>query len=170
MYVRAYAAGDFDRLHALDQACFPPRIAYSEAELRGFLESPSTFTAVVVESASGSIQGFAVVRNVRVAERAVLHIITIDVDPGSQRRGIGKLLMRWMEGQAQALESTAMRLEVAEDNAPAQAFYRSAGFEVRGRIPGYYAPRMDALVMERPLESISRSEQSQFRALGKEDS
>ena len=155
MQLRGYAEGDFDRLHALDQACFPPEIAYSKEELRGFLDSPSAWTAVATDAAHPEdILGFAVVRNVRVGGRAALHIITIDVDPSLRRQGIGRMLMQWMEARARALGSSSMRLEVCEQNPAALQFYEDAGFRVTGRIPGYYAPKLDALVMERPVERV----------------
>ncbi len=157
MRLRAYAAEDFGRLYTLDQACFAPGIAYSKAELRGFLDSPSTFTAVALadapeNEASERIVGFAIVRNVRMAGSAALHIITIDVDPAARRQGTGRQLMRWMEERARALGSSSMRLEVAEDNLEAQRFYAVHGFRVTGRIEAYYAPLLDALVMERALD------------------
>ena len=152
MRLREYAAGDLERLHALDRQCFAPGIAYSKAELRGFLESPTTFTAVAVDDLKpADILGFAIVRNVRVADAAALHIITIDVDPAARRSGTGRLLMQWMEERARALGSRSMRLEVCETNLGAQKFYENFGFKVTSRIPDYYAPSQDALVMERGL-------------------
>ncbi len=152
MRLREYAAEDLERLHALDRQCFAPGIAYSKAELRGFLESPTTFTAVAADDLdSARIFGFGIVRNVRVGDEAALHIITIDVDPGARRQGTGRLLMRWMEERARILGSSSMRLEVCETNTGAQKFYEHFGFKVTGRIPDYYAPSLDALVMQRSL-------------------
>ena len=51
-----------------------------------------------------------------------------------------------------------VRLEVAIDNIDAQAFYRRLGFFQTGRIRGFYLGRLDALVMEKSLDSISESE------------
>ena len=51
-----------------------------------------------------------------------------------------------------------LRLEVAVDNIDAQAFYRRLGFSQTGRIRGFYLGRLDALVMEKSLDSISESE------------
>jgi len=44
-------------------------------------------------------------------------------------------------------------LEVAVDNDAAQAFYQRHGFVRTGRIPGYYLGRIDALVMEKSLQT-----------------
>jgi ribosomal-protein-alanine N-acetyltransferase len=108
--------------------------------------------AVAVDDLNpADILGFAIVRNVRVADEAALHIITIDVDPAARRSGTGRRLMQWMEERARTLGSRSMRLEVSETNEAAQRFYEDAGFKVTSRIPGYYAPSHDALVMERGL-------------------
>jgi hypothetical protein len=37
MRVREYHPADFESIWELDQACFPPGIAYSRSELRAFL-------------------------------------------------------------------------------------------------------------------------------------
>jgi ribosomal protein S18 acetylase RimI-like enzyme len=68
--------------------------------------------------------------------------------------------MQWMEERALSLGSSSMRLEVGAENVAARAFYEAAGFAETGRIPDYYGPALDALVMQRPLslhaESTSR--------------
>lgn len=78
-------------------------------------------------------------------------VLTLAVDPGARRRGVGRMLL------AQALETAgergagAMFLEVATANAPARALYIQAGFVAVGRRPGYYAGGGEALVLRRPL-------------------
>ncbi len=155
VHLRDYREADLPVLHALDQACFPPGIAYNRVELRSFLEHPSSFTKVAWSEAS--VVGFAIVRPVRRRFRAAaggpiapaLHILTIDVDPGARRQGVGAQLMEWMIRKAGELRLHAIVLEVAADNLVAQRFYEKFGFEVRGRIPGYYNGETDALEFER---------------------
>ncbi len=177
MPLRGYTAADLAELHALDQACFPPGIAYSRSELRGFLDHPSSFTTVACAE-DRSIAGFAIVRPTRRIVRspssalkadpgfrtapalraepalmtAVLHVITIDVAPGARRQGVGGLLMRWILTRAEALHSRSIVLEVAVDNEAARRFYQSFGFAVTGTIPGYYNGVTDALELERITE------------------
>ncbi len=78
-----------------------------------------------------------------------LHVLTIDVAPTERRRGIGNRLMQWIYGQAQALGSRVIVLEVAADNLPAQQFYERHGFTRTGIIPGYYNGETDAYSLER---------------------
>ena len=156
MKLRGYTAADLPALHALDQTCFPPGIAYSRAELRSFLDHPSSFTTVACGQ-DGSISGFAIVRPARRSlpsaapglMAAVLHVITIDVAPAARRQGVGGLLMEWIFAKAEALHARAIVLEVAVDNDSAQRFYRRHGFAVTGTIPGYYNGVTDALELER---------------------
>ncbi len=167
MRLRGYTEVDLPALHALDQACFPPGIAYSRAELRGFLDHPSSFTAVACAE-DGSIAGFAIVRPARRIARSaapalmapVLHLITIDVAPAARRQGVGGLLMRWILTRAEALHSRAIVLEVAVDNHTAQRFYQRFGFAVMGKIPGYYNGIIDALELERALDTPVRPSRS----------
>ena len=144
-------------LHALDQSCFPPGIAYTMAELTGFLHHPSSFT--VVACLDENITGFAVVRPMRRLPRQpgmhvikpVLHLLTIDVAVQTRRQGVGALLMGWVLAQAARLHTTAVVLEVAVDNGAAQCFYRRFGFVEVATIPRYYNGVTDALEMELPL-------------------
>ncbi len=150
--LRPYRAADLPALHALDQICFPPGIAYSRAELRSFIEHPSSFT--VVAASGGAIHGFAVVRPVRrqsADNDRALHILTIDVAPDHRRTGVGSALMDWMFGKAEQLGSAAIVLEVAIDNYPAQEFYKRHGFHEVGIIPGYYNSVTDALELVRQV-------------------
>jgi ribosomal-protein-alanine N-acetyltransferase len=150
-----YEEADLPAVHALDQVCFPPGIAYSRAELRSFLHHPSSFSTVA--RAGDSILGFAIVRPVRRLSLnagirsmiPVLHLLTIDVAPAARRQGVGGSLMGWVVAKAEHLHTRSIVLEVAVDNDAAQCFYRNFGFCVTGSIPGYYNGTIDALQLER---------------------
>jgi ribosomal-protein-alanine N-acetyltransferase len=67
-----------------------------------------------------------------------------------QRHGIGRRLLEELLDTAAAAGIRQTLLEVAADNAPAQAMYGRHGFEVVGVRRGYYqATGTDALVMRR---------------------
>jgi [ribosomal protein S18]-alanine N-acetyltransferase len=67
-----------------------------------------------------------------------------------QRRGIGRALLEELLAIAARSGTKYTLLEVAADNAPAQALYDSYGFEVIALRKNYYqASGMDALVMRR---------------------
>jgi [ribosomal protein S18]-alanine N-acetyltransferase len=157
--LRAVMPGDFPALHALDQACFPPGIAWSKAEMLYFLRHPNNF-AVAAETgwpaADGQppeIAGFAIAGTLRRRGERVGRLITIDVRAEFRRHRLGHALMASVEERLRAAGAAAIILEVAVDNAPAQAFYERHGFTRTGRIPGYYLGKIDALAMEKPLET-----------------
>lgn len=148
--MRGVQARDFPILYALDQACFEPGISWSKAELRYFLKYPGNI-GLVAEDGNGRIAGFAIAGK-QLRQGAVLgRLITIDVDPGLRRAGIGHRLLTELEGRLGAIGASAVLLEVAVNNTVAQEFYLRHGFKGTGRIRGYYLGRIDALVMEKPL-------------------
>ncbi len=71
--------------------------------------------------------------------------------PDARRQGVGRRLLRAVEEHFRAKAVISIRLEVAVDNLQAQTFYQAMGYERIGMIPGYYAGRLDALVMEKQL-------------------
>ncbi|HEX4310786.1 MAG TPA: N-acetyltransferase [Acidobacteriaceae bacterium] len=147
---------DFPRLFALDQACFAPGIAWSKAELQYFLKYPGN-VGVLAQDGTGNIAGFAIAGKQHRSGAVVGRLITIDVDPGLRRQGVGHLLIEETERQLGAAGATAVLLEVAVDNATAQGFYERHGYVRTGRIRGYYMGRIDALVMEKQLERSRKS-------------
>jgi ribosomal-protein-alanine N-acetyltransferase len=67
-----------------------------------------------------------------------------------QRRGLGRVLLETLLGEASSRGAKAVLLEVAVDNLPAQRLYTDYGFETVGVRKGYYQPtNTDALVMRR---------------------
>jgi ribosomal-protein-alanine N-acetyltransferase len=67
-----------------------------------------------------------------------------------QRRGLGRILLQVLLGEAARQDVRRVLLEVAVDNAPAQKLYAREGFEPVGVRRGYYQPsNTDALVMTR---------------------
>jgi [ribosomal protein S18]-alanine N-acetyltransferase len=77
-------------------------------------------------------------------------INTIGVRRDRQREGIARLLLDELLTYGRRNGAQFTLLEVAADNAPAQALYDSYGFDVVGVRRGYYQPsNTDALVMRR---------------------
>lgn len=153
MDIREARAEDFGELYALDQACFAPGISWSKAELGYFLKYPKNF-ALVAEAEPGQIAGFAIAGTLRRQGALLGRLITLDVRPEMRRRRVGGALLRAAEERLRAHGATALVLEVAVDNASAQAFYQRHGFAETGRIRGYYLGRIDALTMEKELSGV----------------
>src|SRR5437660_5825157 len=85
--LRAHQPGDFAALLRLDQACFPPGIAYSKTMLRYFLKLPSA-DGMVAEDA-GKIVGFILTEE----NSPLAHVITLDVAESHRRQGVGSTLL-----------------------------------------------------------------------------
>ena len=151
--LRSVEIADLDALFALDRECFQPGIAYSRADLRYYLGHPRSVSVLAEDDATGTIVGFAIAETYLEKGKPVGHVITIDVRSSSRRHGIGRLLMDSILEQLRAAAATAVRLEVAVDNAGALNFYRRIGFTQTGRIRGYYLGRLDAIAMEMRLEA-----------------
>lgn len=78
------------------------------------------------------------------------HLLNLCVDPASQGRGIGTVLLCTMIKMARILRLSRLFLEVRESNRRAQRLYRRHGFSEVGRRRRYYPARdgrEDALVM-----------------------
>ncbi|WP_285115770.1 ribosomal protein S18-alanine N-acetyltransferase [Leifsonia sp. fls2-241-R2A-40a] len=75
-------------------------------------------------------------------------IQTIAVAPHARRRGLGRVLMQALIGEARKRGATEVFLEVRADNPGAQTLYRELGFSEIGVRPKYYQPDgVDAVVM-----------------------
>lgn len=132
---------DLARLHA---RCFSRPRPWTEAEFASLLDSTGVF--LVAEP-----HGFALGR----AVAGEAELLTLAVDPACRRRGVARGLLARFETEACARGAASAFLEVASDNAPAQALYASAGFTETGRRRNYYAggatPPADAVLLAKSL-------------------
>ena len=149
--LRAYEPSDFDRLLAIDQACFVDGIAYDEEELRHFLALPSGIVLLAEEK--GTVKGFIIADTLRPrrAARTMGRVITIDVTPDAQHLGIGGRLLAEAEGELKRKGCAQVALEVAIDNASALRFYKKHGYSVLKVLPRYYMGTIDGLLMAKAL-------------------
>lgn len=113
---------------------------WTAEEFRTLLDSPYVFLV-------GGDSAFALGRVV--VDEAEL--LTLATAPEARRQGLGRATLAAFETQAMARGATSIFLEVAEDNAPALALYRGAGFAEDSRRTGYYdracGGRVDALIL-----------------------
>ncbi len=146
MAVRDFAPQDFETAYRLDQACYPPGIAYSRYALKEFLSLPGARAWVAQENQQ--LIAFIIARRMG-CDRG--YIITLDVSESCRRRGLGSRLLAVAEDWLRAEGVTKVRLETAVDNAPAVAFWLQRGYREVGHVRGYYLGRIDALRMEKEL-------------------
>ena len=161
--VREYEPADFEALWRLDQACFPPGIAYSRRELMTYISRRSAFTLIAQKDvgngqilhAGDGLGGFITADMGRLARG---HIITIDVAQRARRGGVGSLLMRSAEDRLEKAGCAEVRLETAVDNVGALAFYKRQGYFLTNTVPHYYANGVDAFVLKKDLRSPAHDE------------
>src|SRR5262249_43002661 len=149
--VRKYEAGDFSRLLEIDQSCFVENIAYSPDEMRYFLSLSSAIPLVAAEGLG--ILGFVIadIFRPRRGSRCLGKVITIDVAPEAQHRGLGTLLIGAAEAELKQAGCGYVSLEVAVDNEPALNFYKKHGYSVLKVLPRYYLDSIDGLLMGKKL-------------------
>jgi [ribosomal protein S18]-alanine N-acetyltransferase len=152
--LREFRPEDFEVLWRIDQKCFPPGIAYPRRELDAYIKRRGAITLVAEQVAEKAvaIAGFIVAEANR---RGVGHIITIDVLPASRRAGLGSKLIAAVEERLRQAGCHTIVLETAVDNASSLAFYKRHHYSVVKTIPRYYSNGVDALVLEKDLNSTS---------------
>lgn len=143
-----YDPADFDGLHKLDLACYPPGISYSRRTLKWFLALPGAECLVAKSTETPpEILGFIIAEH----EGAGGHIITIDVAESARRGGVGSALLREIEQRLAARGVLRVELETATTNEAGVAFWQRHGYRAHGVIPRYYLGRLDAYAMSKKL-------------------
>lgn len=128
-------------LAALHARCFAahPR-PWSATEIEGLLDSPPNF---LIDLPQGFLIGRAV------ADEAEL--LTLAVAPETRRQGLARALLAGFYARSRERGAGRAFLEVASDNPAALTLYRSEGWAEAGLRRGYYAPGIDAILMDRAL-------------------
>lgn len=143
-----------DSLRALIEASFEPQYGerWSAEQIISALSMPGTSVACAyTDDDTSRPLGFALVR--QVADEAELLLIA--VAPDQRGKGLGGRLLDYAVETCCASNARDMFLEVRTGNTSAIYLYKSRGFEVVGKRPGYYrsdnGELHDALTMHRRL-------------------
>jgi [ribosomal protein S18]-alanine N-acetyltransferase len=104
---------------------------------------------VVVARERGALAGFGIMKY----GDDDAHLLLLAVAPALRRRGVGTVLLQWLERTARVAGLRAIRLELRTANDAARAFYRRHGFEETGQMSGYYQGLEDATRMMKPLRT-----------------
>ncbi len=81
-------------------------------------------------------------------------ILAIAVDPKSQRRGIGELLLREVDKMALEYDIKRIFLHTAIDNLVAQGLFTRMGYRPWEIKPSFYPKGQDAVVMSKEPEAL----------------
>jgi ribosomal-protein-alanine N-acetyltransferase len=152
--LRPFQDSDLQDAYQLDQACFPPGVAYSRSELGAYvrMRNAKAWVAELTERGEPSLAGFVIGCRDGCVQG---HIITVDVAPDWRRRGVGSMLMDAVENWMRDEGGEMVYLETAEDNLPAQSFYLKRGYAKLRRVEGYYADGAAAWLMAKNLPGKS---------------
>ena len=134
---------DLGALRRLENACFE-KDAWPLLDLIAVLTWPEVIRLKAVED--GTMVGF-IAGDPR-SSQALAWIATIGVDPGYQRRGIGRALLRACEAQ---IKLPRVRLTVRISNDGAISLYEQEGYRTCDIWKEYYNDGEDGLVMEKVL-------------------
>ena len=143
--IRHAQSADLARIAAIYNAAIPGRMATADTEPVTVASREPWFREfdparrplwVLTDPASGEVAGWLSLRSFygRPAYRATVEI-AVYVDPGSQRRGVAKMLLNHALARAPSLEIRTVLAFVFAHNAPSIALFEGAGFQVWGRLP-----------------------------------
>lgn len=143
MHIRKAAMTDLDDLMRIEEESFQDE-RFSRNLLELFV-SEDEFDALVCE-----IDGAVVAYAAAYTEPGVrTRVLSLAVDKGHRREGVGRRLIREIESRAKDMRSTVMILEVRVTNIPAVNLYMEEGYRIKGTIADYYGKGENAFYMEK---------------------
>ena len=149
MHYRLYQPGDFARLYAIEELCFPPALRFGRRYMRKLIQSRASATWIAEDD--GAMTGFAIVEWTLDPGHESAYIPTLEVSPDHRRRGIGVELLRRLERSAINAGAALIWLHVDAASEPAIRLYKAEGYELQGRHEHYYARHQAAEVYLKPL-------------------
>jgi [ribosomal protein S18]-alanine N-acetyltransferase len=152
--IRLATKADLRTLFKIDQACFPPTIAYPYSYFRD-LWNVQAYFVVAEHLSSKQIAGFVVGYQQYLDAGTV---ITLDILPQFRRQGLGRELMMHILDYFLTLHLDTALLQVQPSNHAARTMYENMGFGYFDRIPNYYGKGLDAFLMIKTLEAPSQEE------------
>ncbi|MEM0156013.1 MAG: N-acetyltransferase [Thermoplasmataceae archaeon] len=132
MILRTFKKDDLSEIKKLENQTFKVG-PYSKRMLKKIFTAPGSFNIIAEEEKS--IVGYAVVLPLGDGS---FDLESIAVDPTSQNKGIGRMLIREMERQMISRGGKTSILEVRDTNEKAIKFYQSNGYKIAEHMERYY--------------------------------
>jgi ribosomal-protein-alanine N-acetyltransferase len=150
MTIETASMRHLDRLYEIERECFKEE-AFSRQQIANLLMDYNTISLIAIEKSN--IIGFII--GTIIFERKALdgHVLTIDVTSPSQRRGVGRKLLREIEKIFAEKDVKTCHLEVKEGNIKALSLYKNAGYETIGKLKNYYG-KADGLYLRKNLAQL----------------
>jgi ribosomal-protein-alanine N-acetyltransferase len=142
--IREATVSDLEELCRLERRCFEKK-RFSEDHVRWLLENPDVASYVLCnrEKIVASI--------VLMIMGRVGKVVSLGVDPNYRRSGVAKRLMALGEKEMRKRGAASMHLEVGITNGSAVELYKTLGYQIVRRIPGYYSWGEDAFTMTKKM-------------------
>ena len=134
---------DLQQVLKIENECFED--PWSATYFTLSLKRPKSYEYLYVARCENTVMGYIVFAILY--EEA--HILNIAVPSAYQRQGIGKYLLASALDIIQAQNASAVFLEVAVSNLPAQYLYRQFGFRICGIRKHYYGRHKDAYLFRK---------------------
>jgi ribosomal-protein-alanine N-acetyltransferase len=120
---------------------------WTEARVRDALRDPDINVAVMRDDEGLLAFGIMSYRD------DAAHLLLFAVRASHQRRGLGGLLLRWLEDVARTAGLGRIHVECRRDNPAARNFYGEQGYHEFVITKGYYGGVTDAIRFEKRLGS-----------------
>jgi ribosomal-protein-alanine N-acetyltransferase len=114
--------------------------------LRAILD-PASNVVVSQDTGNGRLLGFGIMQY----HDLEAHLLLLAVSPNAARRGIGSVMLHWLERSARVAGVGQVYLESRLTNQPARAFYARAGYREIQVVPGYYQGQEAAVRLAKDL-------------------
>jgi len=124
-----------DKLYEIEMKCFEKE-AFTKQQISNLLTDYNSIG--LVAKISGEIVGFIIGTIYPEKNSLIGHILTIDVSPTHQRKGIAQRLLQEIEKLFKEKSVKACRLEVREGNIAALRLYQKFGYKKVARLKNYY--------------------------------
>lgn len=156
MIYRPYAPDDFDRLYALEEACFEPPVRFDREYMCQLVSRWDAATWIA--EVAGQMAGFAIVKWAAGRSGVRAYIETLEVAPDARRCGVGRELLSRIEGSARQAGARLIWLHVEEVNDAAIRLYEGQGYRCESREEDYYPMGRAALVYAKRLDAEAKSQ------------
>jgi len=148
--IRTAEPGDLSFVASLAARVFTVFGQYEQA-ISDWFRAEGVFTYLAWEDQRP--QGFVMISSLYYMSSVLSEIMAIAVSPDTQRKGVGKKLLRKAEESALHGGASFMLLHTAKNNIPARSFFSRNGYYVVSEKPRYYPEGQDALRMIKKLEA-----------------
>lgn len=147
--IRLARISDALRVAEMSRDLIESGLGWSWTPLHVAREIKEKCSNVIVTVAGNEVIGFAVMKYLDGETRLNL----FGVYPTHRRKGVGTRMIKWLEKTALINGNGVVYLETRLSNHDAREFYKSLGYKVIQRIPGYYNGSEDAVRMAHDLWS-----------------